>query len=74
MHVVGRDSGGSLNCLRRNRSDSSMYRAVSASSDVLDFIRPGKPVENGYIESFNGKLRDGVSERGGLLHPGRRSA
>jgi putative transposase len=23
----------------------------------LDFIRPGKPVENGYIESFNGKLR-----------------
>ena len=24
----------------------------------LDFIRPGWPVENGYIESFNGKLRD----------------
>ncbi len=24
----------------------------------LDFIRPGKPVENGYIESFNGRLRD----------------
>jgi putative transposase len=24
----------------------------------LDFIKPGKPVENGYIESFNGKLRD----------------
>src|SRR5436305_1912432 len=23
-----------------------------------DFIRPGKPVENGYIESFNGRLRD----------------
>jgi hypothetical protein len=24
----------------------------------LDFIRPGRPVENGYIESFSGKLRD----------------
>lgn len=24
----------------------------------LDFIRPGRPVENSYIESFNGKLRD----------------
>ncbi len=24
----------------------------------LDFIRPGRPVENGYVESFNGKLRD----------------
>lgn len=24
----------------------------------LDFIQPGRPVENGFIESFNGKLRD----------------
>ncbi len=24
----------------------------------LDFIRPGKPVENSYIESFHGRLRD----------------
>ncbi|MBK9066637.1 MAG: transposase [Gemmatimonadetes bacterium] len=24
----------------------------------LDFIRPGHPVENCFIESFNGKLRD----------------
>lgn len=24
----------------------------------LQFIRPGKPVENGFIESFNGRLRD----------------
>jgi putative transposase len=25
---------------------------------ALDFIHPGRPVENGYIESFNGRLRD----------------
>jgi putative transposase len=25
---------------------------------VLDFSRPGKPTDNPYIESFNGKFRD----------------
>lgn len=25
---------------------------------ALEFIRPGRPVENGHIESFNGRLRD----------------
>lgn len=25
---------------------------------ALDFIRPGRSVENGHIESFNGRLRD----------------
>ena len=24
----------------------------------IEFIRPGKPTDNGHIESFNGKLRD----------------
>ena len=24
----------------------------------LDFIHPGRPMENGHIESFNGRLRD----------------
>jgi hypothetical protein len=34
--------------------DASAYR----HGIQLDFIRPGKPVENGVIESFNGRLRD----------------
>ena len=27
------------------------------------FIEPGSPLENGYIESFNGKLRDELLNR-----------
>jgi len=38
----------------------------------LDFIQPGKPVENGYIESFNGKLRR-MFERGTVFRRSRRS-
>ncbi len=30
----------------------------SSRGVVLDFIQPGKPVDNAYVESFNGKLRD----------------
>ena len=29
-----------------------------ANQVQLNFIRPGRPVENSYIESFNGRLRD----------------
>src|SRR5690606_15918616 len=38
---------------------------------ALDFIRPGKPVENGFIESFNGKLRDECLNADGLRFPRR---
>ena len=35
----------------------------------LAFIRPGKPVENEYIESFNGRFRDVKSVRGIGVEP-----
>ena len=28
----------------------------------IDFSRPGKPTDNGHLESFNGTFRDGVLE------------
>jgi len=34
-----------------------MDRWAYAHHVSLDFIRPGKPIENAYIESFNGKFR-----------------
>src|SRR5215470_6133548 len=37
----------------RALEDWAYYRGVQ-----LDFIRPGKPVENAFIEAFNGRLRD----------------
>jgi putative transposase len=41
------------------RDRAAVPRLTGANQEwAMDFIRPGKPVENGYIESFNGKLRD----------------
>ena len=40
-------------CQSRALEDWAYRRDVQ-----LDFIRPGKPVENAFIESFNGRLRD----------------
>jgi putative transposase len=38
---------------------SRALEAWAMTNDVqLRFIRPGRPVENGFIESFNGRLRD----------------
>jgi putative transposase len=39
-------------------SSAVMDRWANDNGVKLSFIRPGKPVENGFIESFNGRLRD----------------
>lgn len=39
-------------------SGKELARWAFENSVQLQFIRPGKPVENAYIESFNGRLRD----------------
>ena len=52
------------------RSDNGPEFTAKAIRDWLNrlgvktlFIQPGSPWENGYIESFNGKLRDELLER-----------
>ncbi len=48
--------------IRVDNGSEFYSRAVDSWAYVhnvsLEFIRPGKPVENGYIESFNGRPRD----------------
>jgi len=36
----------------------ALYQRAHKHRVRLHFIRPGKPMDNGYIESFNGKSRD----------------
>jgi len=38
--------------------DKDAHPAGPAEKEILIFIEPGSPWENGYVESFNGKLRD----------------
>ena len=40
---------------------------------TLRFIRPGRPVENAYVESFNGKFRARVPQRALVREHGRRA-
>lgn len=48
--------------LRTNNGPEFTGKALDAWAQEhnvqLEFIRPGKPMDNGHIESFNGRLRD----------------
>jgi len=57
------------------RSDNGPEFTAKRVKDWLErvevktlFIEPGSPWENGYVESFNGKLRDETLKRGDLRH------
>jgi len=62
LRMSGQIVGQALN---RVLSEGPRPRSITVIEDwayhrsvQLDFIRPGKPVENAFIESFNGRLRD----------------
>ena len=40
------------------RQRAAEVRTRTSAVSRLRFIRPGKPIENAYVESFNGKFRD----------------
>jgi putative transposase len=57
--ITERDAPGSTTVDNGTEFGSRAMEAWAYRYRVqLDFIRPGRPVENGYIESFNGRLRD----------------
>jgi putative transposase len=73
VSMNGKKVASALNHARRERSSLPESITVDNGSEfsskcldawavengvMLAFIRPGRPVENGFIESFNGRLRD----------------
>jgi transposase InsO family protein len=45
----------------RRNSGMSFYRALVRSGEIgvaWHYIAPGRPMQNGYVESFNGRMRD----------------
>jgi len=57
-----RQQGRLPHCLRLDNGPEFTGKELDAWAQAhnvrLDFIRPGKPMDNGHIESFNGKMRD----------------
>ncbi|WP_233634040.1 integrase core domain-containing protein, partial [Burkholderia cenocepacia] len=55
-------SSGSVLCGHQHYGPEFAGKVLDAwayeAGVTLSFIRPGKPVENAYIESFNGRFRD----------------
>jgi len=47
----------------RHRAGSSARREYASTANSCSVREPGSPWENGYIESFNGKLRNELLDR-----------
>ena len=57
--LATRPRPGSLRCDNGPEFRSRYFNAWCKSQRIgLEYIAPGRPMQNGYIESFNGKLRD----------------
>ena len=48
------DNGTEFRC-----KEKAMFHWSRDQQVELDFIQPGKPTQNAFVESFNGKFRDG---------------
>jgi len=56
---AGRSKPAMITCDNGTEFTSHHFDAWAYRRGVaIDFIQPGRPVENAFIESFNGKLRD----------------
>lgn len=59
---ASKERGGPPRSITLDNGSEFVGRAMEAwameSGVQLCFIRPGRPVENGFIESFTGRLRD----------------
>ena len=54
-----RDVPAAITCDNGTEFTSRHFDALAYFRKIeLDYIRPGKPVENAFIESFNGRFRD----------------
>ena len=68
---IARKCGAPKNIQVDNGSEfysKAMDRWAYRHGVQLEFIRPGRPMDNGHIDSFNGKLRDECLNVNLVLH------
>jgi putative transposase len=72
-HAIARRAApGTITCDNGSEFTSSHVDAWADRHQIrLDFIAPGRPIENTYIESFNGKAAGRVSGRALVCQPRR---